>query len=738
MQNAKSLNNKSLKTKGIKKRPLILDDELTVTKKKKINNVDTGSMIKINPITNDDIEDWNDWVAATSTRNYLLDDGILDVIETKGSALTKINTNYQDKFLKTVNNRSNNFVTSIMEQGVKFEKKIIQLIISKVGQNNVINIGGDTNPRSRDKYLNTIKAMNDGIPIIYQGILRNYKNKTYGIPDLLVLRNFLPELITKIPLAVERGAAKLPFNDHYVVIDIKFKTLPLTTDGIHLRNEGPMKAYKGQLCVYNEALGVIQGYKPSAAFIMGWKWKYVSKTIEYYGDNCFDRLGRINYTGVDKSYVEKTKKAVKWINNVRTNGHTWDLSKVPLPHPELYPNMCNQYDYPYHKLKEAFAEDIEEISLLWKCGAKHRKIAHAKGIYSWKDQKISPEMLGIGGDYTTKILSRVIEANNSVANVQPKYITNNYANWKNRVGIEFFVDFEMTCSVFTEFDDLPYADGQTLIFMIGVGCVINGVWNFKNFTVNALSSDGEYEICQQFYQYIKDMSKDEFETPSIYHWSPAEPSAWSRACNRHKFSCVLNWVDLLKVFHEEPIGVKGCLNFGLKNIAKAFHKHGYIKTIWENGPCSDGADAAIGAYKVDQNIKKYGGSFKEAPLIKDIEKYNEVDCKVLEEIITYLRKNHINPHDLDLELLPEDIMDVVLYDSSNEDEIYGPDSDETMKIDNEREVKRTFNNYSNKKLKLESDDNINWEINKESHEYSDDLNDSIDSYDTDSDSDYVD
>ncbi|GAH17540.1 unnamed protein product, partial [marine sediment metagenome] len=159
----------------------------------------------------------------------------------------------------------------------------------------------------------------------------------------------------------------------------------------------------------------------------------------------------------------------------------------------------------------------------------------------------------------------------------------------------------------------------------------------------------------QFVEYINDIMTEYncFESPALYHWSHAEPSSWKRAYQRHlpeSHNWIgLNWVDLLKVFQTEPIGIKGCLNYGLKNVAKTFYKHGYIKSIWDNGSsCTDGADAAVGAYRVDKETRKNNVSFKSDPLAQEIIKYNEVDCKVLQEIIAYLRNNHIDPdEDLD-------------------------------------------------------------------------------------------
>jgi hypothetical protein len=57
----------------------------------------------------------------------------------------------------------------------------------------------------------------------------------------------------------------------------------------------------------------------------------------------------------------------------------------------------------------------------------------------------------------------------------------------------------------------------------------------------------------------------------------------------------------------------------------------------------------VGAYRIDKETRKKGLSFSSDPLAKEIAQYNEIDCKVLQEILFYLREYHINPNDPDLE-----------------------------------------------------------------------------------------
>jgi hypothetical protein len=52
--------------------------------------------------------------------------------------------------------------------------------------------------------------------------------------------------------------------------------------------------------------------------------------------------------------------------------------------------------------------------------------------------------------------------------------------------------------------------------------------------------------------------------------------------------------DLNKVFIQEPVVVKGALNFSLKTIAKALHNNGLIRSNWDSdNKCSNGLNAMI-------------------------------------------------------------------------------------------------------------------------------------------------
>ena len=72
--------------------------------------------------------------------------------------------------------------------------------------------------------------------------------------------------------------------------------------------------------------------------------------------------------------------------------------------------------------------------------------------------------------------------------------------------------------------------------------------------------------------------------------------------------------------------VRGALGFGLKAIANALHSLGLIETDWADSPV-DGLGAMVGAWRCDEEAKKKGVPMTDLPLIKEIGRYNEVDCK---------------------------------------------------------------------------------------------------------------
>lgn len=647
--------------------------------------------------------DWDNWVSATSVRNYLLGDPLIDYLAWHSSRLALAKPGYASRVLRAIQHKDlHNFTEFIMAQGKDFETNLMDLLFKKFGPDMIASVGGELNAKSERKVTETLEVMNKGVPFIHSGVLHNFETQTYGIPDLLVRSDWLDQLVALTPLPKE--ARKLsapsltnPFNGappkyHYRVVDIKFSTLYLRSDGLHLLNSGSIPAYKGQLYIYNQALGQLQGYLPPVAYVLGRKWKYSTRGSTYQGRACLDRLGLVDFTTVDLEYVEKTQKAIQWIRDVRQHGHTWDLFTTPLPREELYPNMSNSHDYPWHGVKEQLAKDLDEITMLWMCGVKNRKKAHEVGVYRWTDLRCTTETLGVHGEATSKVLTSIIDINQHgrIVKILPAQIQNNDHEWQTTPTLEFYVDFETVNDVLTDFSRLPIVESCSMIFTIGVGYFDTagdatsprGRWVFRDFTVDALTLTEEAKICARFSEYIRsECVFYEIDSPLLVHWHSAEPNEWKKAIERHggarkvlsqgwllmdgdegsgdyaprelresttqqspprrPLQITPQWFDLLQVFHAEPIVIKGCLGFGLKEISKALYEMGHIETTWDGGSaCVDGVGAMLGAYSASKEARRRGTSMKILPAMREIIRYNEVDCKVLGEILRYLRAHH--------------------------------------------------------------------------------------------------
>lgn len=187
--------------------------------------------------------------------------------------------------------------------------------------------------------------------------------------------------------------------------------------------------------------------------------------------------------------------------------------------------------------------------------------------------------------------------------------------------------------------------------MIGCGHIENGDWRFRLFVTDDLSEDEETRIIREWVEHMQTVQlrlDPDNHRPRIFHWSHAEVTqlegAYNSARRRHgdraDWPADLNWYDFLsKVIGQEPVVVNGAWGFGLKAVAKAMRSHGLIETDWADNPV-DGLGAMVGAWHCDAEAHKKGTSMADESLMKQLAEYNEVDCRVMMEIVHYLRENH--------------------------------------------------------------------------------------------------
>lgn len=572
------------------------------------------------------------WISATATRNYMINDGLVDVLKMY----------HKDNHGFSGNNEYDTLTKYLMERGNEFEREVVKYI-----DNNCIKTVYVSDIINDETVQKTIDLMKQGTPIIHSAPVRNKRNGTHGIIDLLVRSDYICHIVHNNPLTQEEEvipAPKLNGDYHYVVIDIKFSTLALRSDGRHILNESKYKAYKAQLYIYNKAISIIQGYLPRYAFILGRRWRYKSCGENFSNMSCMNKLGVIDFEGVDSEYVEKTNNAIKWIRDVIRNGGSWSI--IPPSREELYPNMCVQSGI-WDKKKQDIATEIGEISMLWFCGVKQREIGFSNNVKSWKDPACSSEKLGVSGK-RGKVIDQIININRQDKDlIYPKRICGNMYNWR-KTGNEVFVDFETLMDICSPMNELPEQQKTDMIFMIGVSYLNNGKLSYKSFIANSMSLDEEFRIMDLFVSFMKELGY-----PNMWFWD-AEQRFWDIA-ERRQFDRLYDisteeernhisdewgkieqkWLDLSSVFRSEPIVIKGCFGFGLKHIAENMRKHGMITEQIES-ECDSGTTAMVKALRAYEHTHNPSHS----SIMKDIELYNRFDCVVLYDILTYLRKNH--------------------------------------------------------------------------------------------------
>jgi hypothetical protein len=540
------------------------------------------------------------WVSASRTANWMRNDPILDYFEMYCSErpfhipniINDVSIENSEKNPRTevvVEKQSIPVETHdfIMQLGKDFEQAVVSYI-KKNFTSDFLQIAHNSGEIMLESKANaTFDAMKKGIPFIYQGVLHDWDHKTFGSPDFIVRSDYLHKLVKTAPLTQEEwqiGAPKLfnPFEIslkqknikakrrglrsktiseqpkyHYVIVDVKYSTLKMRTDNVHLTNSGHMAAYKAQMYIYQRALSKLQGYDPKCTYLLGRNWSMVKTGVKHRGKGPFEKLGAINFhePKLDQHIIAKTEDAVNWIRRLRQEGMLWTLYPKPSVY-ELYPNMSNKHDSPWHEKKKELAENIHEITSVWYCGVKQRKRAHDAGITEWTDPKLSADNLGFkkrkNDDEKLRlgdIVDEILDINRQdIDPIRPIAITNNFRNWQTSdeefdAPIEFYVDFEtihdaaastaqsnvnnLAASTFGSAYKGSFTD---MIFMVGVGWMepisdnpneMEKIWRYRNFTAETMTFESERKILNDFYYLIKmifdrEVARRQHKTPNFW------------------------------------------------------------------------------------------------------------------------------------------------------------------------------------------------------------------------------
>jgi predicted RecB family nuclease len=617
-------------------------------KRKNENSIDMGASltkrIKFNP-GNPKID--NTWLSPSALRLCLVDNHLVDYLNSypKQHNFTKINQNTNSSSTPASSGSSGSFglLPVLFEKGNKFEENVKNYLESNFGSD-FINIDGNFRNVKNEEFFNKTKnAIHNKIPIIYQGVLYDYDRKLFGIPDLLVREDYLEKIFTDF----EHFTLT---SESYYVIDIKFSTLYLTSNGINILNKSPnVKFYKSQLLIYNQMLNKIQKFRTHQAYILGRRVKYESKGEKFVFNSCFAKPGTVDFDEVDSLYKEHLTNAITIKRDIMENGETFEL--FPPSRSYLYPNMCLDpgLDNGWTNVKKEIAMKLQEITLIPNCRVTHRENAHQSSVYKWSDPLCNAELLGINGKRTSEIVDNILNSLRSGILITPQKIKNNHGEWKNIEPLELFIDFETANDLVGEdFNEFPQSKSMDIIYMIGMGWYDTQLkWNYKSFVINKLDYQEEKNIINDFNIFVSNLAR-EYNTiynshilPKLYHWGHIEESKFSASKERHNGRWKLDrWVDICNILKREPVTFNGVFNYKLKEVGKFLEENNLIKTKWNSSDTTSGSDSIITIKKCFDKANELNLPLSELDEMKDIIKYNETDCKVTSEILLYLRDKH--------------------------------------------------------------------------------------------------
>jgi hypothetical protein len=618
-------------------------------------------------------------ISATRLTNYIKRDCIIDYLDIVSKNNFIINEDLvlnKKRKLEEIDNNDNNknkktTFEYITESGYCFEEMIIKQIINKMTiKKEIKNLIKIEEKNIDNNFVITKKTLLEKKhDIILGGILINKSNNTFGYPDLIVSGNWINNYIKDCPKDIPNNRSR------YYIIDIKSSTINLRSGGAYISSKLLYNCYKYQIYIYTTALnkifeenGIINNVE--YGFVLGKKYQFIQNKNMIYLKS-FDKLGVINFSIENQlgfNFENITKNALEWHKDLNNNWENYSLN--PINKDELYPNMKNNYDKTYHKIKKDIALKNKEITLLWNCGIKQRDLAWENGIKKYDDPKLNCEILKMENTSKENIVSSMLKMIHSESLILINK-ENNYMNWQKVEEYEFYIDFE-TYNKDAIFDENSLSEFNTnidneVIYMIGVGFSKDDKFKSKTFIIQYndyenieknfhekkkncnletyVFCENEKELITNFVEYLygfkpKNLSLENYiKKMRLYHWSQAEPCLYNKKINEHilinkKYN--LPWFDLLKVFkyNEYPIIIKECFSFGLKEIVRKLRQYNFIDTNWSS--LDDGLLSSFIARDIYMG-KKNKNNTDNTEMISIVE-YNYIDCKAMLDVLECIRR----------------------------------------------------------------------------------------------------
>lgn len=304
------------------------------------------------------------------------------------------------------------------------------------------------------------------------------------------------------------------------------------------------------------------------------------------------------------SFAENMTRLVTKIRRVKRISHLIDMNDLP---PCLYPNM-KVSSVCWDGAKTKVAEAVGEITMLWYCNDQHRQLVAKKGIFSWKDERLTPHDLGFTDSFKSDVLERILTVNRSqnetqwmvvspsLSRVFPEILTENKRN--------LFIDFEYI---------------EDVIYLIGVFDSCDGT--YRSFWSDRLDKESCQKLFQEFQEFLQGVGEYQ-----CWYWY-AEKKAMEKAS-------IVNidvslWFDLCEA--SKHTAMRGAFNFSLKSFVKAMHNEGKIPFSYTDLECQNGKSSIHVAQEYYET--------RDTTERDILERYNRYDCEAMWYIFTEIKKH---------------------------------------------------------------------------------------------------
>jgi hypothetical protein len=319
----------------------------------------------------------------------------------------------------------------------------------------------------------------------------------------------------------------------------------------------------------------------------------------------------------EKIYLE-ILDAVQWLKELETQGKNWDPTSPKRK--EMFPNS-KIYSSKWQHVIDHLCEKHIYITDLYHCGSKQRDFLLKKGIHNVEDvYKVNGDIPGVPRTKQNLIkkISWINSPDNSII-IAPRVLKKHKKFLSNLTNYCTF-DFE-TCIY----------EKKQWVTVIGCYLVKNGEFSFHQWYLKNLTIEEEKEMLVSWNKWLINLVDD----ITFFHWSNAEKTINSKLQDQYTFLIDIRMFDLLNIFLDEEIVLKGSYDYKLKSVGRALHSLGYITKNWDEK--SNVQDGFLAAQEAKNIYSSFHTRLQRNNRLSDLLLYNRVDTEILSEFINFLK-----------------------------------------------------------------------------------------------------